>query len=121
MAMDDTLRLAQAIVLEGAMAKPARVEELVPLGLWTTAKVVDTSLYIHHKDGLYFGNVRYIIKGQSFTKQASFHDLWVEGWTSVEFMDKCITAQSRCKGKCGGFVQGGAYVHAEICTRKKRR
>jgi hypothetical protein len=121
MAMDDIYRLARGIVLEGKMAKPDRVEELVPYGPWTKAEVVDTSLYINHGDGFFFGNVRYILQGEKLCKQASFNELWMQGWTSIEFMNECIAAQtSKCGGACGGFVQEGAYVHAETCTGKRR-
>lgn len=99
MAMDDILRLAKGIVVEGEIAKPDRVEELVPYGPWTKATVVDTSLYINHGDGFYFGNVRYTIEGEKYCKQATFHDLWMAGWTSIEFMNDCLAAQKKYKAK----------------------
>jgi hypothetical protein len=95
MAMDDTLRLAQAVLIDGEMARPDRYVDLVPQGRWTTARIVDCSLYVNIETGFYFGTVRYQPKGQKYLSVKTFQDLFIEGWTTLRFRDEAIATQPR--------------------------
>ena len=84
MAMEDMRRLA----------KPHHVDNLVPYGPWKEADVYDVSLYVRHGEGFYFGSVRMQIDSSKKAQQRSFWELWLEGWTSAEFMNQCKDAQA---------------------------
>ena len=97
--MDDIRRLAQAVLVDGEMARPASYDNLVPVGPWRTAKIVDASIYVCHDSGLYFGTVRFVPeRTKTETRdchQQTFHELWMQGWTSVEFMEAAKAAQAK--------------------------
>jgi len=87
MAMDDVLRLAKGLLLDGEIVLPGKGVGLMVYGPWISARVSDVSIYIDHLDSMYFGNARIQIEGEDKWSQHSFQELWAAGWTSVEFME----------------------------------
>lgn len=87
MAMDDIYRLVQAVLIDGRMFLPTRVTGLVPEGPWKEAEILDASVTGDHSNGMFNGYVRYVVKGEKNAQDATFHRLWLEGWTSREVRD----------------------------------
>ncbi len=118
MAMDDTLKLAQAVVVDGCMARPERYVDLVPEGAWIEAEIVDVSLYIRHSEGFYFGTVRFQVAGEPNCRERTFHQLWGEGWTTIAFRDEAIAAAKKekrrqpkpCTSPTGRTDGHGTYI-----------
>lgn len=113
--MDDTLRLAQAVLIDGEMTRPellvkfgrgpAAQQHRFPGGRWTVARIIDCSIYVKVPDGFYFGTVRYQPEGAQYLTTQTFQELLIEGWTTIRFRDEVIAADAR---------------EAEM-TRKKKR
>lgn len=83
MAMDDIYRLIKAVLIDGQMHLPARVRELVPEGPWKKADVIDASIS-YMGSGMYNGHVRYALEGEKYARDATFHQLWLDGWTDYD-------------------------------------
>jgi|GEM_PF-5149809 len=83
MAMDDVYRLVKAILIDGQIHQPARVRDLVPKGPWKKATVLDASVS-YMGSGMYNGHVRYVLDGEKLAHDATFHQLWLDGWTDYD-------------------------------------
>ncbi len=93
MAMDDTLNLAQAVLVDGRMARPERWENLAPVGDWEEATIIDASVFVSHPEGRYFGTVRYQVdEEEHHLYQRTFCALLSDGWTTIAFRDASIQA-----------------------------
>jgi hypothetical protein len=97
MAMDDIYRLTQAVMIDGEMACSEQVDPncpLIPIGPWKTAHIRSATLHVHN-GSWYEGSVNYHIVGENCSRIATFNDLWIQGWTTVEFMRECIATQKK--------------------------
>jgi hypothetical protein len=109
--MDEQRRLIQAITLDGEMTRPTRYDgKNRPVGPWVEAEILEATITLDHRRGWYFGAVRYVPKSTRKVKLNSelphavvrtFHDLWMEGWTSIEYRKMVLDARKvdRRKGR----------------------
>jgi len=94
MAMDDQIQLAKAIAVDGVMTRPTKYRDgNIPTGPWIEAEILEVSLTVNHPRGWYFGAVRYCLRGQPENQSQraevrTFHDLWMESWTSLEVRER---------------------------------
>lgn len=98
MAMDDTYRLVQAVLIDCRMTRPSKYNaKNIPVGPWIEAEIVRATVSGEHTSGVFNGFVWYRIKGDKYAKDATFHALWLEGWTSFEYRDQVRTRLKRAK------------------------
>ena len=88
MAMDDTYRLVQAVLMDGWMTRPLTSDPLK--GPWQEAEVLDAAVVGDHHNGKFNGYARYVIKGEEYAQQQTFHDLWTSGWTTFEYREQVL-------------------------------
>lgn len=87
MAMDDIYRLVRAVLIDHVMYRPkGGYVDLVPKGAWVEATILDSTVS-DRGGGAYNGYVRYVLNGEERARDATFHQLWLEGWTCREFRD----------------------------------
>jgi hypothetical protein len=102
MAMDDIYRLVQAVLIDGRMTRPTRCNSKnQPVGEWVEAEVLDATVTGIHGNGFFNGYVRFVIKGEKYAQDSTFHNLWLQGWTTVETRTdyKAAVAAQRKKAK----------------------
>ena len=99
MAMDDIYRLVRAVLIEGRMTRPKNgFHELYPRkGPWEEATVHDASIMGDHRSQWFNGYVRYSIGDENRARDATFHELWKQGWTSIEYRQRVEDALSTKK------------------------
>jgi hypothetical protein len=87
MAMDDVYRLVQAVLIDARMTRPVSFDaKNRPVGPWMEAEILNASVVGDHKTGTFNGHVWYRIK-EGMNQDATFHHLWLEGWTTFEWRE----------------------------------
>ncbi len=96
MAMDDIYRLVQAVLIDGRMTRPTYYgTKNQPVGKWREAKVLDACVSGNHSNGFFNGYVRFVLDGEEYAQDATFHELWKQGWTSYEVRDRYLAETRR--------------------------
>src|SRR5580704_6794289 len=96
MAMDDIYRLVQAVLIDARMTRPSMIGiNGQPVGKWIEAEVLNVCVTADHPKGVVNGFVWFKLKGSpnpndKYPKDATFHQLWLEGWTTFEWRE-CVT------------------------------
>ena len=99
MAMDDVYRLVQAVLIDGRIFLPTRWDGTLPEGPWKEAEVLDAAVVGNLRSGSFNGYVRYVVDGESLAKDATFHQLWMEGWTTRGVRDAVEDAKKAQRRK----------------------
>jgi hypothetical protein len=94
MAMDDIYRLVQAVLVDARMTRPSKYNaKNLPVGKWIEAEILSAVITGDHRTGTFNGQVWYRIKSETAIladgkpQDATFHTLWLEGWTTFEYRD----------------------------------
>jgi hypothetical protein len=97
-AMDDIYRLVQAILIDARMTRPSKVDlKGRPVGKWIEAEVLSVTVSGHHSTGAFNGFVWFKITSDQYAQDATFHRLWLEGWTSFEWRERMTKTKRRSR------------------------
>ena len=98
MAMDTIHRLVQAVLIDGQMTRPSgHNSSNIPTGPWVSARVLEAAVVGDHETGAFNGYVRFVIAGQDRAMSRTFHDLWLEDWTTFEYREQIESVRAKPK------------------------
>ena len=109
MSMDDTYRLVEAILMDARMTRlryAACVDRPLSPGSWLEAEILNASIVADHGRGVVNGYVWYRLDGEEHPTDATFHTLWLEGWTTFEWRRRMSRPQAKWPRQRGGKRDG---------------